>query len=104
MTRDPRCGAHWQSTKWEHCTECHLTFTSTPAGDDHRIGEHGVDRRCRSVSEIAGRKRSNGALRWTVTPMAGDESHLLVKATADPAAMARLKARLADGAVEEEEW
>jgi hypothetical protein len=43
--------------KAEHCTACHQTFTSTEAGDKHRVGEHDVSigptrRRCMTVDEL----------------------------------------------------
>lgn len=41
------------SGRSEHCTICHRTFTGSTSGDRHRVGTHGVDRRCRSDSELS---------------------------------------------------
>lgn len=46
LIRDPRCGKEWTGLRREHCPACHETFNSTSAGDLHRRGEHGPDRRC----------------------------------------------------------
>ena len=34
------------------CSGCHLNFSSTKAGDKHRIGTFGKDRRCASPEEV----------------------------------------------------
>jgi len=34
------------------CSSCHLNFSSTRAGDKHRIGTFGIDRRCASPEEV----------------------------------------------------
>jgi hypothetical protein len=34
------------------CSSCHLNFSSTRAGDKHRIGTFGKDRRCASPKEV----------------------------------------------------
>ena len=52
-----RCGASWTGLKIEHCLSCHESFTTTRAGDRHRVGQHhlstGPDRRrCLSVEEM----------------------------------------------------
>lgn len=46
MTASCRCGTTWTASRFEHCDGCHRTFSGTTAGDRHRIGHHGVDRRC----------------------------------------------------------
>lgn len=46
------CGSEWTGEKLEHCTVCHRTFTSTPAGDKHRTGSHVNGRRCRTDEEM----------------------------------------------------
>lgn len=51
------CGATWTGLKPEHCPVCHETFTSTTAGDMHRVGKHGVKdgpnrRRCLTPLEM----------------------------------------------------
>ncbi len=47
------CGAEWGGAKLEHCTVCHETFTSTPAGDKHRTGGFANgSRRCRTPEEM----------------------------------------------------
>ena len=54
------CQATWTGLKIEHCTVCHSTFTSTPAGDAHRIGPHDPkdgERRCLTVAEMHESKR-----------------------------------------------
>jgi hypothetical protein len=35
----PRCDARWTGLKVEHCSVCHLTFSSTRAGDRHLTRE-----------------------------------------------------------------
>lgn len=59
------CGAVW-SGKAEHCMAkgCHQTFSSTPIGDRHRVGLHGVRegknrRRCLTPEEMES-KRTKG--------------------------------------------
>lgn len=56
MIRCPDCPATWMGRKLEHCASCHETFTSTVAGDRHRVGLHGVSegperRRCADPAE-----------------------------------------------------
>jgi hypothetical protein len=34
------------------CSGCHRNFSSTKAGDKHRIGAFGKDRRCASPEEV----------------------------------------------------
>jgi hypothetical protein len=43
---DWRCIHPKPFSRAQHCKVCHRTFTSPSAGDRHRIGEHGIDRRC----------------------------------------------------------
>lgn len=52
MTRCGKCAAQWAGHRIEHCTGCHATFTGTTSGDMHRVGEHGVDRRCLTDEEM----------------------------------------------------
>lgn len=42
------CGAWWTGLSRSHCAalECHRTFSGETAANRHRIGKHGVDRRC----------------------------------------------------------
>lgn len=47
-----RCGKEIRGGKAEHCSVCHQTFTGTSAGDAHRVGSHGVDRRCLTPDEM----------------------------------------------------
>lgn len=47
----PACGKSWTGLRKEHCPACHETFSSTRAGDLHRRGEFGVDRRCVNPAE-----------------------------------------------------
>ncbi len=68
------CGDAWCSPKVEHCTVCHRTFSSTSAGDRHRVGQHGVTtgpdrRRCLTDTELAtarltGRTNRYGTTVW----------------------------------------
>jgi hypothetical protein len=53
-------------SRTEHCKVCHQSFTSTHSGDMHRVGEHGVDRRCLTVTEMQGKgMRRNSKGIWT---------------------------------------
>lgn len=40
---------------FQHCKVCHQSFGGTVAGDMHRVGKHGVDRRCLTASEMEGK-------------------------------------------------
>jgi hypothetical protein len=42
------CGAWWTGLGRSHCPAagCHKTFSTDGAADKHRIGKHGIDRRC----------------------------------------------------------
>jgi len=53
------------------CDKCGEYFNSVAAFDKHRIGEHGVDRRCRTTEEMLKDKMalSNG---WWVTAKSPD--------------------------------
>lgn len=46
MPTHPPCGKGWTGLRREHCPACHETFNSAYAGDAHRRGEFGKDRRC----------------------------------------------------------
>ncbi len=35
----------------EYCGSCHINFLTTEAGDKHRVGKFGLDRRCISPKE-----------------------------------------------------
>jgi hypothetical protein len=51
------------------CGACHQRFNSTSAFDLHRTGVHGVDRRCRELSEmIAIGMRVNSSGFWIERP------------------------------------
>lgn len=51
------CGVSWTGYKIEHCTVCHETFTSTPAGDAHQVGTFEDGRRCLTVAEMHASKK-----------------------------------------------
>lgn len=40
------CGQWWTGLSRAHCPACHHTFSSDSAANKHRVGKHGVDRRC----------------------------------------------------------
>lgn len=42
----PECGKQWTGSRREHCPACHQTFNSSHAGNLHRRGTFGADRRC----------------------------------------------------------
>jgi hypothetical protein len=42
----PECGKSWTGLRKEHCPACHETFSGTSAGNLHRRGDFGIDRRC----------------------------------------------------------
>lgn len=62
-----RCGADWGGRRLEHCTACHITFTSSAAGDMHRAGRYfPSERRCLSVDEMVAKgMKPNGRGYWT---------------------------------------
>lgn len=43
----------------EVCSGCHLNFATTEAGDKHRIGVIGKDRRCASPEDVGLKKVIN---------------------------------------------
>lgn len=54
-------------TKIEQCPSCGLLFSSTVAGDAHRVGDHGATegsarRRCLSVDEMKAKLIEKGAM------------------------------------------
>ncbi len=52
------------------CRTCGLEFKSTAAFDKHRIGEHGVNRRCRTADEMGARGMAvNARGQWITSPM-----------------------------------
>lgn len=55
----PQCGKSWTGLRREHCPACHETFSSNTAGNLHRRGEFGIDRRCIDPVE-AGLVKING--------------------------------------------
>ena len=67
MTTDATCGKSWTGKRMEHCKVCHETFSSTIAGDKHRTGQHGIDRRCLTASEMDEKGlRRNARGVWTL--------------------------------------
>ncbi len=42
----------WLENREQVCSTCHLNFATTEAGDAHRIGAFGVDRRCANPNEV----------------------------------------------------
>lgn len=74
----PRPGSNAQHCKVEGC---HQTFGGTGAGDLHRVGRHGVDRRCLTPAEMeaAGLRLVRGI--WK------REGPLTRRAAANPAAV-----------------
>lgn len=40
------CGAWWTGLGRAHCPACCRTFSTDGAADKHRVGKHGIDRRC----------------------------------------------------------
>lgn len=43
----PKCGKRFPGTvRFGHCSVCCETFVGLGAFEAHRVGEHGVDRRC----------------------------------------------------------
>lgn len=51
LVTHPACGKQWSGTRREHCPVCHETFNSSSAGDRHRVGTPGADRRCLPPAE-----------------------------------------------------
>lgn len=54
MTIHKPCGTTWTGLRLEHCAAagCCQTFSGTILGDKHRVGHHGVDRRCLTPDEM----------------------------------------------------
>lgn len=46
------CGAWWTGLTRAHCPACHATFSCDSAADKHRIGKHGIDRRCTNPADV----------------------------------------------------
>lgn len=40
------CKQWWTGLSRAHCPSCHRLFSTDGAADKHRVGKHGVDRRC----------------------------------------------------------
>ena len=38
-----------------HCMSCHQSFSAQGGFDKHRVGRHGIDRRCLTIAEMAGK-------------------------------------------------
>jgi hypothetical protein len=64
---DPRTGQRL-STIEQICTSCGFFFKSTEAGDRHRVGEFGVNRRCLHPQEAGLIAITNefGSIVWAV--------------------------------------
>lgn len=66
-----KCQKLITGSRAEHCLVCHETFTSTTAGDMHRVGKHGVTagpdrRRCLTATEMLDKGMTkNGRGYWT---------------------------------------
>lgn len=58
----PRCDARWTGLKVEHCSVCHLTFSSTRAGDRHLVDMDPVTGRSRHLTpeQMLALRRENG--------------------------------------------
>jgi hypothetical protein len=64
VTASCACGATWTGTVTQHCSAygCHQTFSSTSAGDMHRVGQP-TERRCLTVEAMVSkgmRSKING--------------------------------------------
>lgn len=51
ITKCIPCGTTWSGKRPQHCPACHLTFGGTTAGDRHRVGPFGPERRCLTEAE-----------------------------------------------------
>lgn len=51
------------------CRACGERFNSVAGFDMHRVGVHGVDRRCLTPEEMRGRGMSEGARGWVTAAM-----------------------------------
>lgn len=60
----PACGQWWTGLSRAHCPACCRTFSTDSAADKHRIGRHGIDRRCTDPAEVGlvARKKPYGVL------------------------------------------
>lgn len=49
------------------CSACHLNFATMAAGDGHRVGKFGLDRRCANPVDVGLIKTQNkfGAVVWS---------------------------------------
>jgi hypothetical protein len=54
------------------CRTCGVYFNSTAAFDKHRIGTHGVDRRCMTVDEMLAKGMAQAASGFWVTALRHD--------------------------------
>jgi hypothetical protein len=55
-----RCGARWTGMNTQHCTSCCMTFSTTTAGDKHRVGKFDIDRRCANPKDVGLIQNSKG--------------------------------------------
>jgi hypothetical protein len=46
------CDSWWTGLSRSHCASCCRTFSGETAANRHRIGKHGVDRRCADPAEV----------------------------------------------------
>ena len=48
------CTQKWSGRNRSHCAApgCHRTFSGESAADKHRVGAHGVDRRCADPAKV----------------------------------------------------
>ncbi|GAB2696768.1 FDXHR family putative zinc-binding protein [Kitasatospora kifunensis] len=46
------CGGWWTGLGRSHCASCHETFSGESAAGRHRVGAHGVDRRCMDPATV----------------------------------------------------
>jgi hypothetical protein len=52
MISHAACGKSWTGLRRAHCPSCHETFNSDSAADKHRVGKHGIDRRCADPATV----------------------------------------------------
>jgi len=60
----PKCGERFRISSGGHCQVCCRTFTSDQAGEAHRTGRHGVDRRCKTEQEMLAEQYEDGTPKW----------------------------------------
>jgi hypothetical protein len=65
------------------CSACNEHFNSTGAFDAHRTGKPGVDRRCRSVTEMAERGMVRNAAGFWITGARPDHFRRALSVTGD---------------------